>query len=55
MNKLHHQYTNFYLNSYIRLTETWISALYNNLFAVAVLMDLSKVFHCIPHDILIAK
>ena len=39
----------------IRLIENWRHALDNNLFTGAVLMDLSKVFDCIPHDLLIAK
>ena len=39
----------------IRLIENWRHALDNNLFPGAVLMDLSKVFICIPHDLLIAK
>ena len=39
----------------IRLIENWKSALDKNLFTGAVLMDLSKAFDCIPHDLLIAK
>ena len=39
----------------IRLIENWRHALDNNLFTGTVLMDLSKVFDCIPHDLLIAK
>ena len=39
----------------IRLIENWKKSLDQNKFVGAVLMDLSKAFDCIPHDILIAK
>ena len=39
----------------IRLIENWRYALDNNLFIGAVLMDSSKAFDCITHDLLIAK
>ena len=39
----------------IQLIENWRHALDNNLFTGAVLMDLSKTFECIPHDLLIVK
>ena len=39
----------------IRLIENWKTTLAKNLFTEAVLMDLSKAFDCIPHDLLIAK
>ena len=39
----------------IRLIENWRQALDNNLFTSAVLMDLSKTFDCIPHDLIITK
>ena len=37
------------------LTENWKAALDSNLFTGAVLMDLSKAFDCISHDLLISK
>ena len=39
----------------IRFIENWITRLNKNLFTGAVLMDLSKAFDWIPHDLLIAK
>ena len=39
----------------IRLIENWKQSLDNKKFVVAVLVDLSKVFDCNPHDLLIAK
>ena len=38
-----------------RLTENWKATLDSNLFTGAVLIDLSKTFDCISHDLLIAK
>ena len=39
----------------IRLIENWKKALDEKFFVGAVLMDLSKAFDCIPHDLLITK
>ena len=39
----------------IRMIEHWKKALDENFVACTVLMDLSKVFDCIPHDLLISK
>ena len=38
----------------LRLIENRKAALDSDLFTGAVLMDLSKAFHCIPHNLLIA-
>jgi hypothetical protein len=39
----------------IRIVEDWKSALDNNKYVGAILMDLSKAFDCLPHDLLLLK
>ena len=39
----------------IRFIEEWRKNLYNSYFIGTVLMDLSKAFDCIPHDLVIVK
>ena len=39
----------------LRLTENWKKSLDNKNFVGTVLMDLSKAFDCIPHDLIVAE
>jgi hypothetical protein len=39
----------------LRLPEDWHEALDKNQYVATVLMDLSKAFDCLPHDILLIK
>ena len=39
----------------LRIVEDWKEVLDKNMYIDAVLMDLSKAFDCLPHDLLLAK
>ena len=39
----------------LRLLEDWKKALESNEFAATILIDLSKAFDCLPHDLLLEK
>ena len=42
-------------NVLLRLIEQWRECFDNNKLVGAVLVDLSKAFNCLPHDLLIAR
>jgi hypothetical protein len=46
---------NGYQKTLLMLLEDWRNALDKNQYVAAVLMDLSKAFDCLPHDILLDK
>ena len=39
----------------LRIVENWKLHLDNNIIVGAILMDLSKAFDCLPHELIIAK
>jgi hypothetical protein len=39
----------------LRIIEDWKKALDDNKFIAAILMDLSKAFDCLPHNLLMLK
>ena len=39
----------------LRIIEDWKQALDDNKYVAAILMDLSKAFDCLPHDLLLLK
>ena len=60
-NDIFHSYLSAFRTSYgcqttlLRTVEDWKEALDKNMFVGAILMDLSKAFDCLPHDLIIEK
>ena len=60
-NDIFHSYLSAFRTSYgcqttlLRIVEDWKEALDKNMFVGAILMDLSKAFDCLPHDLIIEK
>ena len=60
-NKIFHNFLSAFRPAYgcqttlLRIVEDWKEALDKDMYVGAVLMDLSKAFDCLPHDLLVAK
>ena len=60
-NEIFHSYLSAFRTSYgcqttlFRIVEDWKGALDKNLYVGAILMDLSKAFDCLPHELIISK
>ena len=44
-----------YQTTLLRIIEDWKQALDENKYVAAILMDSSKAFDCLPHDLLLLK